>query len=140
MKKVDFIFSNNESEKLKNKNMIYFIESSDSYLQMSPLNLNSNNNSFLNSFKSLKSINFDFLKRNNSMKNLKIKKNDLSELFISKFTFSHIILTKKIDNNNSDLSYNKMYFIESDQENEEEDDLEILKILKNNIGIENNKN
>ena len=140
MKKVDFIFSNNESEKLRNKNMIYIIESSDSYLQMSPLNLNSKKNSFLNSFKSLESNNFDFLKRNNSMKNLKIKKNDLSELFISKFTFSHIILKTKIDNNNSDLSYNNIYFIDSDDENEEEDDLEILKILKNNIGIENNKN
>ena len=139
MNKVEFNLLNNESDKLKNKNVNFFIESSDSILHISSLNLNSNTNSFLNSNKSIENINF--LKRNNSMKNLKTKKNDLSskdELFANKFTFSQNIL-KKFDDNNSDLSYNNIYFIDSEDENEEEG-LEILKILKNNIGIENNKN
>ena len=144
MKKVDFIFSNNESNKLINKKLKYIIEPSDSNLQMSPLNLNSKNNSFLNSFKSLESFNFNLKKRNNSMKNLKIKKNDLSsksELFMNKFTFSQNVLKEKIDKFNDDLNDNNlelMYFRDSDDENEEEEkDLEILKILKHNNEIEN---
>jgi len=139
-------FSNNESDKLRNKNMIYFIEPSDSNLQMSPLNLNSKNNSFLNSFKSLESVNF--LKRNYSMKNLKNKKIDLTSkddlLINNKFTFSHNVLNGKIENKEKDLYDNNlelMYFKDSDEENEEEEekDLEILKILKNNNGIESNE-
>jgi len=144
MKKVDFIFSNNESNKLINKKLKYIIEPSDSNLQMSPLNLNSKNNSFLNSFKSLESINFNLAKRNNSMKNLKIKKNDLSSksgLFINKFTLSQNILKEKIEKDNVYLNDNNlelMYFKNSDDENEEEEkDLEILKILKHNNEIEN---
>ena len=144
MKKVDFIISNNESDKLRNKKIKYIIEPSDSNLQMSPLNLNSKNNSFLNSFKSLESFNFNLKKRNNSMKNLKIKKNDLSsksELFMNKFTFSQNVLKEKIDKFNDDLNDNNlelMYFRDSDDENEEEEkDLEILKILKHNNEIEN---
>ena len=141
------IDSKNESDKLRNKNMIYFIEPSDSNLQMSPLNLNSKNNSFLNSFKSLESVNF--LKRNYSMKNLKNKKIDLTSkddlLINNKFTFSHNVLNGKIENKENDLYDNNlelMYFKDSDEENEEEEekDLEILKILKYNNEIENNKN
>ena len=141
-------FSNNESDKFRNKNMIYFIEPSDSNLQMSPLNLNSKNNSFLNSFKSLESVNF--LKRNYSMKNLKNKKIDLTSkddlLINNKFTFSHNVLNGKIENKENDDLYDNnlelMYFKDSDEENEEEEekDLEILKILKYNNEIENNKN
>ena len=139
-------FSNNESDKFIKKNMIYFIEPSDSNLQMSPLNLNSKNNSFLNSFKSLESVNF--LKRNYSMKNLKNKKIDLTSkddlLINNKFTFSHNVLNGKIENKEKDLYDNNlelMYFKDSDEENEEEEekDLEILKILKNNNGIESNE-
>ena len=144
MKKVDFIISNNESDKLRNKKIKYIIEPSDSNLQMSPLNLNSKNNSFLNSFKSLESFNFNLKKRNNSMKNLKIKKNDLSsksELFMNKFTFSQNVLKEKIDKFNDDSNDNNlelMYFRDSDDDNEEEEkDLEILKILKHNNEIEN---
>ena len=144
MKKVDFIISNNEPDKLRNKKIKYIIEPSDSNLQMSPLNLYSKNNSFLNSFKSLESFNFNLKKRNNSMKNLKIKKNDLSsksELFMNKFTFSQNVLKEKIDKFNDDLNDNNlelMYFRDSDDENEEEEkDLEILKILKHNNEIEN---
>ena len=139
------INSKNESDK-RNKNMIYFIEPSDSNLQMSPLNLNSKNNSFLNSFKSLESVNF--LKRNYSMKNLKKKKIDLTSkddlLINNKFTFSHNVLNGKIENKEDDLYDNNlelMYFKDSDEENEEEEekDLEILKILKYNNGIESNE-
>ncbi len=139
MNKVDFILTNNESDKIKNKNVNFFIESSDSILHISSLNLNSKSNSFLNSNKSFENNNF--VKRNNTMKNLKTKKNDLSskeELFANKYNFSHNIL-KKLDDSNNDLSYNNIYFIDSEDENEDEG-LEILKILKNNIGIENNKN
>ena len=139
------IDSKNESDK-RNKNMIYFIEPSDSNLQMSPLNLNSKNNSFLNSFKSLESVNFN--KRINSMKNLKNKKIDLTSkddlLINNKFTFSHNVLNGKIENKEDDLYDNNlelMYFKDSDEENEEEEekDLEILKILKYNNEIESNE-
>ena len=140
------IDSKNESDKLRNKNMIYFIEPSDSNLQMSPLNLNSKNNSFLNSFKSLESVNFN--KRINSMKNLKNKKIDLTSkddlLINNKFTFSYNVLNGKIQNKEDDLYDNNlelMYFKDSDEENEEEEekDLEILKILKYNNEIESNE-
>ena len=140
-------FSNNESDKLRNKNLIYFIEPSDSNLQMSPLNLNSKNNSFLNSFKSLESVNFN--KRINSMKNLKNKKVDLTSkddlLINNKFTFSHNVLNGKIENKENDSYDNNlelMYFKDSDEEEneeEEEKDLEILKILKYNNEIESNE-
>ena len=78
------------------------------------------------------------------MKNLKIKKNDLSSksgLFINKFTLSQNILKEKIEKDNVYLNDNNlelMYFKNSDDENEEEEkDLEILKILKHNNEIEN---
>jgi len=148
MQNNDLDFLKKELENRTNKLNKNFFEPSDSNLLMSPLNLNSKNNSFLNSFKSLGSNNFNFQKRNNSMQNLKIKKNELSSkegLFIEKFTISHNALLKienNKENNQCDDNLELFYFQDSDDENEEEEEknLDILNILKQNNKSQNNKN